>query len=282
MLEALTEYTFLRHAVISAVLASIACGIMGVIISEKKLVMMSGGIAHTAFGGIGLGHFLRIEPIIGALGVAVGSALAIARIKAQTSTNSDLLIGMFWSLGMALGVLFIALTPGYPPDISSYLFGDILTVSYLDMGLMLGFDVLIVLLSWSYFAWLKAFLFDEEFAQVMGVNTRLLENVLYILIALTIVIVIRVVGIILIMALLTVPAAIARQFTHDLTKNMLLATILGAIFCLSGLWVSFLVQVSSGAAIVCLASLGYLLTSLYQYWCRHNKTTGLTPPGGLS
>ena len=261
MLEGLFEYAFLQHAVIGAILASIVCGVMGTIISEKKLVMMSGGIAHTAFGGIGLGHFLRIEPLLGALGFAVCSALAIARIQRSTSTNADLLIGMFWSMGMALGILFIALTPGYPPDMSSYLFGDILTVSRLDLQLMLFLDAVIVLTVWAYFPQWKAFLFDEEFAQVLGINTRLLEKLLYVLIALTIVLVIRVVGIILVIALLTIPPAIAKQFSYDLKNIMLISIGLGIAFCLSGLWLSYEWQLSSGAAIVLVAVAGYVAAS---------------------
>jgi zinc transport system permease protein len=261
MIEGLFEYAFLQHAVISAILASIVCGIMGAIITEKKLVMMSGGIAHTAFGGIGLGHFLRIEPIIGALAFAVCAALGIARIQRSTSTNADLLIGMFWSLGMALGILFIALTPGYPPDMTSYLFGDILTVSRLDISLMLLLNAVIVLTVWAYFPLLKAFLFDEEFTRVLGINTRLLENFLYVLIALTIVIVIRVVGIILVIALLTIPPAIAKQFSHDLKNIMLLSMVFGITFCLSGLWISYELHLSSGAAIILVAVAGYVAAS---------------------
>ncbi|KYZ77811.1 hypothetical protein AXX12_17265 [Anaerosporomusa subterranea] len=261
MIDGLFQFAFLQHAVISAILASIVCGVMGAIISEKKLVMMSGGIAHTAFGGIGLGHFLKIEPMIGALGFAVCAALGIARIQRGTRTNSDLLIGMFWSLGMALGILFIALTPGYPPDMSSYLFGDILTVSRLDINLMLVLDAVIVFAVWAYFPLLKAFLFDEEFARVLGINTRLLENLLYVLIALTIVIVIRVVGIILVIALLTIPPAIAKQFSYDLKTIMLLSIGFGITFCLSGLWLSYELHLSSGAAIILIAVAGYLVAS---------------------
>ncbi|MDU4962176.1 MAG: metal ABC transporter permease [Sporomusaceae bacterium] len=271
MLEGLFQYAFLQHAVISAVLASIVCGVMGAIISEKKLVMMSGGIAHTAFGGIGLGHFLKIEPIIGALAFAVCAALGIARIERSTSTDSDLLIGMFWSLGMAIGILFISLTPGYPPDMSSYLFGDILTVSRLDIQMMLVLDVLIVLAVWAYFPLLKAFLFDAEFARVLGLNTRLLENLLYVLIALTIVILIRVVGIILVIALLTIPPAIAKQFSYDLKTIMLLSVGFGIVFCLSGLWLSYELHLSSGAAIIMLAAAGYGLASCRRSWLRRRS-----------
>lgn len=129
MIDAILKYTFLQNAIISAVLASIICGIIGTIIVEKKLVMMSGGIAHSAFGGIGMGYFLNIEPIIGALIFAIISSFGIVTIKEKSELNADTIIGMFWTLGMALGIIFISITSGYPPDISSYLFGDILTAS---------------------------------------------------------------------------------------------------------------------------------------------------------
>jgi len=125
MLTALLQYEYLQKAVLASIFASIVCGVIGVIIIEKKLVMMSGGIAHTAYGGVGLGYMLGFEPIIGAFIFAVAAAFGIGVIKRRAGGNSDVVIGLFWSLGMALGILFIALTPGYPPDLSSYLFGSI-------------------------------------------------------------------------------------------------------------------------------------------------------------
>jgi zinc transport system permease protein len=125
-------------------LASIACGIIGTIIVEKKLIMMSGGIAHNAFGGIGLGYYLGIEPLIGAMGFAIFSALGISQLQNRTRISPEVVLGMFWALGMALGILFIAVTPGYPPDITSYLFGDILTVSRVDLLITLIMDLIIV------------------------------------------------------------------------------------------------------------------------------------------
>lgn len=144
MIEALFKYTFMQNAFIASILTGIVCGIIGTIIVEKRLVSMSGGIAHASFGGIGLGYLLGIEPIIGGLVFAVMSSLGIATIKRKTNTNSDSLIGIFWSVGMALGILFISLTPGYPPDMTSYLFGDILTVSSFYLKIMAVLKCLII------------------------------------------------------------------------------------------------------------------------------------------
>jgi len=264
MIDAFFQYNFLQNAFISAILASIACGIIGTIIIEKKLVMMSGGIAHTAFGGIGLGYFLSIEPIIGALFFSVLSALGIAIIHKKAKTSSDILIGMFWSLGMALGILFIAFTPGYPPDMTSYLFGDILMVSQMDLNITIMLDCIIIFIILAFFDSFKAYLFDEEFAAIIGVPTTVLEYILYVLIALTVVILIRVVGIILIITLLTVPPSIARQFTYQLRNVILLSIVLGIIFCLTGLWLSYTLHIPSGSVIIIVSVCSYIITCAFR------------------
>ncbi|HZJ57146.1 MAG TPA: metal ABC transporter permease [Clostridia bacterium] len=257
MINSLIQYKFLQNAVISAILASVACGIIGSIIIEKRLVMMSGGIAHTAFGGIGLGFFLGIEPIVGAIFVTLCAAMGVVAIKRKTRMNTDIPIGIFWAAGMSLGILFIALSPGYPPDMNSYLFGDILMVSRGNIYIMLSLDLLIVFTVAALFHPLKAYLFDEEFSTVIGIKTAFIEVLLFALIALTVVVVIHVIGIILIMALLTAPPAIARLFTHDLKRLMLYSILLGAFFTLSGLWISYALNIPSGAAIALFISLVY-------------------------
>jgi len=260
MIEAVLNYQFMQNALMSAVMASIVCGLIGTIIVEKKLVMLSGGIAHTSFGGIGLGYLLNIEPIYGAFGFAVGASLSIAAIKRKIGTGADTLIGMFWSLGMALGVLFIGLTPGYPPDISSYLFGDILTVRSVDVILMGLLTIFMLLAVISLFNYWKAYLFDEEFLSVLGVNAEFLDYFLFVLIGLAVVILIRVVGIILVIALLTAPPAAARLYTDDLKKIMSLAVLFGLIFSLSGLGISYYYDLPSGAVIIFAASIFYFIS----------------------
>ena len=273
MIETILKYNFLQNAIMAAVLASIACGVIGVYIMEKKLVMMSGGIAHTAFGGIGLGYYLKVEPIFTALGVSVVAALAVAALKRKARTDSDLLIGMFWSLGMALGVVFIAMTPGYPPDIASVLFGNILAVSRSDLRLILGLDILVLATVYAFFQVFKAYIFDEEFASVAGVPVKALEYLMYILVAVTVVVMIRVVGIILVIALLTAPPAIAKQFFYDMKKIMALSVLLGIAFCLTGLWVSYTVRLASGASIVLVAVGSYALISLIRFGLRKRGGT---------
>ena len=260
MIQALSEYQFLQNAFAASLLASIVCGIIGVIIVEKKLVMMSGGIAHTAYGGVGLGYFFGFEPIIGAFLFSIAAALGIGTIKRKGGVQADILIGLFWSLGMAFGIVFIALMPGYPPDLNSYLFGNILSVTQADLILMLIVTALVLAVVVVLFNAWKAYLFDEEFASIIGVKTVFLEYLLLVLVAMTVVVLIRVAGIILVLALLTAPAAMAGLFSKQLKNRMLLAVLFGAFFSISGLWVSYGLNIPSGACIVMIAVACYFLT----------------------
>ncbi|HPK16499.1 MAG: Manganese transport system membrane protein MntB [Firmicutes bacterium ADurb.Bin248] len=257
MFEALFQYQFLRNALFSGLLASVACGIVGVIVIEKKLVMMSGGIAHTSYGGVGLGYLLGFEPILGAFLFSVLAAVGIGYVKRKGGTRSDVIVGLFWSLGMALGVLFIGLMPGYPPDLTSYLFGGILSVTRTDLTMALALSAIVALVVAMFYNDWKAYLFDEEFAAILGVRTAVLEYLLLILVAMTIVALIRVVGIILVMALLTAPAATAGLLTGNLKRRMLYAVLIGALCCTAGLWVSYALDIASGASIVVLCAACY-------------------------
>lgn len=258
MVHAILEYQFLQNAMYAGFLASIVCGVIGVIIIEKKLIMMSGGIAHTSYGGVGLGYLMGFEPILGAFLFAAAAALGIGFIKRIGGALFDIAIALFWSLGMALGIVFIAIMPGYPPDLSSYLFGNILSVTRSDLLLMSILTLVVILVVVILFNDWKAYLFDEEFAYIIGVRTAFLEYLLLILIAMTVVVLIRVVGIILALSLLTIPAAAAAMVTGSLKKRMLYAVILGNIFSIIGLWISYRTNMASGASIVIISALFYL------------------------
>lgn len=269
MIEAILNYTFMQNAFMAAILSSIVCGIIGTIIVEKKLVSMSGGIAHTSFGGIGLGYLLKIEPIVGGLFFSTLASVSIATLKRKTNTNSDTLIGMFWSAGMALGILFIALTPGYPPDMTSYLFGDILTVSSFYIKIMIALTFIILFFILSNFNYWRSYLFDEEFSKVIGINTIFLEYLLFILIAFSIVILIKVVGIILVIALLTIPPAIAKLFTYNLRNIMIYSILNGIVFSILGLMISYYYNIPSGATIILISVIGYLILAFIKKYIRN-------------
>lgn len=257
MLEAL-QFEFMRNALLAGLLAAIACGIVGVYVVVKRVVFISGGIAHASFGGIGLGYLVGISPVLGATFFALASALGMGLVTRRTRLPEDTAIGIMWALGMALGIIFIGLAPGYAPDLFSYLFGNILTVPFADLLLMVALDAIIVLIVVAFYKEFLALSFDEEFGTVVGVPVEALYLLLLCLIALTVVVLIRVVGIILVIALLTIPAAMARQFTHDLRKMMLLAILFGAIFAFGGLWLSFELDIASGATIILLSGAVFL------------------------
>ncbi len=264
MLEAIFKYSFLQNALLSALFASIICGIIGVIISEKKLLMMSGGIAHTAYGGVGLGYLCGFEPIIGAGAFALISSFIIGKIRRTKSRNSDIIISLLWAMGMSLGVLFTELMPGYPPDMNSYLFGNILSVTKSDLYTVIILSLIVVLIIALFFNDWKAYLFDECFSEIRGIKTYVLEYLLLAVIALSIVALIRVAGIILIIALLSAPAACASLFSKTLKGRMIIAVILSIVFCVSGITVSYYMGFSSGTVIVFIAVLSYFVLSVFK------------------
>jgi zinc transport system permease protein len=254
MLEAL-QYEFMRNALMAGLLAAVACGIVGVYVVVKRIVFISGGIAHASFGGIGMGYFLGISPIIGALVFSLASGLAIGGITRRTRLPADTTIGILWAIGMALGVIFINLTPGYAPDLMSYLFGNILTVPLSDILLMLVLDAVIIAIIVAFYKEYLILSFDEEYATAVGMPVERLYLLLLAMIALTVVVLIRVVGMILVIALLTFPAAMARQFTHNMKRMMLLSVVFGFIFTLGGLWLSYELKLPSGATIILLGGI---------------------------
>jgi len=259
MLAALTHYAFLRNAVYACLLASVVCGVIGVVIVEKKLIMMSGGIAHTAYGGVGLGYLLGVEPMLGAVLFSLGAAFGIGAARRKGGARTDVIIALFWSLGMALGIAFISLMPGYPPDMGTYLFGNILSVTRSDLWLMLGLTAAVCLAVFLFFNDWKAYLFDPQFSAILGLKTTVLEYGLLLLIALTVVVLIRVAGIILSLALLTAPAATAAFYTRRLGARMLAAAVISAVLCFIGLWISYAFDLASGATVIVLSVAVYAL-----------------------
>jgi zinc transport system permease protein len=271
----LFQYEFMRNALYAGLLASLACGIIGTYVVVKRIASISGGIAHTSFGGIGLGYYLGISPVLGAVFFTLASALGMGMVTRRTRIPEDTVIGVLWALGMALGIIFIALTPGYAPDLFSYLFGNILTVPFSDLMLMIALDAVILILVLALYREFLYISFDEESSTVMGIPTELIYLLLLCLIALTVVVLIRVVGVILVIALLTIPATTARQFTHSLRNMMALAVLVGAICTVLGLWFSYLFDLPSGATIVAVG-VTLLLISLGVTRLRKRMTTNGT------
>jgi len=254
------QYEFMRNAVIAAVLVNIACGIVGTYVVIKKIVFVSGGISHAAFGGIGLGYLLGINPIVAAIPFSLLSAITIGLISKRSKLSEDAAIGIIWAVGMASGIIFINLTPGYAPDLFSYLFGNILTIPVSDLYIMLVMDFIIILIVVLFFKEFYATSFDEEFSTVIGIPNRILYLVLLCMVALSVVVLIRIVGIILVIALLTIPSSICRQFTYNMKKLIISSIVTGIILTITGLWISYLLDLASGATIILLLALVFLLS----------------------
>lgn len=251
------KYTFIQNAFIGALLASILTSIIGAIIIEKKMVMLSGGISHSAFGGIGLGYYLGVKPIYGALVFAILFGNVLPALRRKEAADMDSLIGMLWSLGMAIGILFIYITPGYPPDISSYLFGNILTIKSADLVMMVVVTVLTLAMFMSFYHAIKLYIFDEEYAKVIGLNTVIMDQVLYTFVAISIVVMIKLVGIILLMTMLIVPASIAKLFVRSFSRLIKLAFVISLALTSAGLLLSFAFDIPSGATIILVSVLSY-------------------------
>jgi len=264
-MEALLAHEFMRNALLAGLLSSVACGVIGTYVVIRRLGFIAGGISHTCYGGVGLGYLLGFPPLLGAIGAAVLASLIIGVIDRRLGQHADTVIGVLWAVGMALGIVFIGLAPGYAPDLMSYLFGDILLVPRSDLRMMAVLDAIIIVTVIVLFREFQAISYDEEFATVGNLPVRLLHLLMLVLISMTIVVLIRVVGILLVIAMLTIPPAIARLFCRKITGMMVLAIALGALITIGGLLLSYAMglrglNMPSGALIILLAGSLYFLT----------------------
>ncbi len=259
MIEAL-QFEFMRNALVAGLLASVICGIMGTLVVVNRIVFLSGGIAHAAYGGIGLAFFFGWPYLLGTVGFALAAAMLMAAISIKSKHRADTIIGVIWAIGMAFGIILIDLTPGYNVDLISYLFGSILTVPKSDLWIMLAMGILITILVMYYYKDLLALSYDEEFARIRGVPVRGLYFALIGMLAVTIVLVIQVVGLILVIALLTIPPFIAEKYAKSLFQMMIVSSILGVVFTVSGLWISYTYNLTSGASIIMVSGCVFLLS----------------------
>jgi zinc transport system permease protein len=261
-LAAVVEQPFLRQALLAGLLASIGCGLIGPFVVVKRISFLAGGIAHSVLAGMGAGVYFGFDPLLGALGAAVVSALLIGWVRLAWRTGEDTAIGALWAIGMAVGILFISQTPGYATDLMSFLFGSILLVPTRELWFMAALDLALLLAVGLLYRHFIAVTFDEEFARLRGVPVTALYLLLLVLVALTVVLMIQVVGLILVIALLTLPAAMAGQWTHSITGMMTLATLLGAGLTSGGLALSYAPDLPPGPTIILLAGALYLVSAL--------------------
>jgi len=261
-LATLWSYGFMRNALLAGVLVSIACGIIGTLVVLNRIVFISGGIAHAAYGGVGIAYFLGADPVLGAVGFSLLSSLAMGLVHRKEGQRADTIIGVMWAIGMAIGIIFLSLSPGYKADLMSYLFGSILAVSTMDLWLMAGIALLSLVFMLLFYWKLLALSFDQTFATVRNVPVGPLYLAMITLIGLTVVIAMRVVGLIMVIALLTIPPAIANLYLKDMRAIMALSAALSMLFCTVGLIISYVLNFPSGAVIILVAGLAYVLAAL--------------------
>ena len=254
------QFEFIRNALLAGILVSISCGIIGTLVVVNRIVFISGGIAHSAYGGIGLALYTGLSPTLGAALFSVAVAMIVGAISLKNKHRADTIIGVLWAIGMGLGIIFIDLTPGYNVDLMSYLFGSILSVQKTDIWFMIPLVIVIILIILTFYREFIALSYDEEFAFVMGIPVKTLYLVLLCMTALSIVMIIRVVGLILVIALLSIPPYIAEKYTSSLGKMMVLASLLGILFTLLGLWLSYNYDITSGATIIMVAGVSFFIS----------------------
>ncbi|MCX7015793.1 MAG: metal ABC transporter permease [Candidatus Sumerlaeota bacterium] len=268
-LEAARQYPFLRYALAAGLLASVACGIVGTYVVVRRITYIAASMSHCVLGGMGAALYLQrvrhvpwCEPLYGAVAAALLAALVIGLVSLRAREREDTVIGAIWAVGMAVGVLFIARTPGYNADLMSYLFGNILMVSKDKLWLMGALDAAIVAVVLLFHRQLQAICFDEEFARLRGVRVEAFYLLLLVSTALTVVLLVTIVGIVMVIALLTLPVAVAGHFARSLWQMMGLSILLSVVFTTAGLALSYSPDLPAGATIIVLAGAVYLIVAV--------------------
>lgn len=271
-ISTLFSFEFMQHALLACILASIGCGVIGTYVVVKRIGFLAGGIAHSVLAGMGIAYFMGASPLLGATLAALVAGILIGWINLHWRQDEDILIAAFWSVGMATGVIFISRTEGYKIDLMSYLFGNILLVPHRDLYLMLALDIVILILVFLFYRQFLASAFDEEFSRLRGINVEFYYILLLCMVALTVVLLIQVVGLILVLALLVLPAASAAQFVNTIKRMMLLAVIFSVFITAAGLVISFEPDLPSGSTIIIVAGLFYILSIITRRLVRYFRS----------
>ena len=269
----LFNYTFFQHALLGSLFASITCGIIGTYIVTRRLVFISGGITHASFGGIGIGLYTGISPILGAAIFSVLSAFGVEWLSKRKDMREDSAIAVFWTFGMAIGIIFSFLAPGFTPDLSAFLFGNILTITPTDIWMLVILSLILIGFFYFFLTPVIYIAFDREYARSQRIPVRFFEYILMMFIALTIVACLRMIGIVLVISLLTLPQMTANLFTHSFKKIIFMSIGIGFISCSGGLLLSYQLQVPSGASIIFFSILVYAFCKMVKtlYLCKQTK-----------
>ncbi len=264
-----TQQTFLQYAVLTGILVSIACGVIGSYVVTRRITYIAGAIAHSVLAGMGAARYFQtvyhwewLHPLYGALVAALISAIIIGLVSLGAKQREDTVIGAVWAIGMAIGILFIFKTPGYNEDLMSYLFGNILMVSSDELWLIAGLDAVVVVIGLLFYKQFLAVCFDEEFARLRGISVEFYYLLLLCLTAITVVLLVTVVGIVMVIALITLPAAVAGMFSKRLWQMMVLSTLFTILFTTGGLALSYGPNLPAGATTIVLAGAVYLAVAI--------------------
>jgi len=272
----LFEYDFFRNAIAAALLMAVSCGLIGTYIVARRMVFISGGITHASFGGVGIAYYFGWPPMAGAAVFALIAALTTENLTRTKLIRNDSLIAVMWSLGMAIGIIFIYLTPGYSPNLMSFLFGSIITVTKVDLVLMLALTMTVTAVFAGFYRLIMFVSFDEQFAKTRGIPVMFINYMLIILVALTIVLSIRIAGIILVLSLLTIPQNTANLFTSNFGRIMTWSVVLGFAGALIGLISSYYLNIPSGATIIFSLVIIYLLGRLIRRMIRRKPAESIS------
>lgn len=262
MMEIL-EYTFFRNALMGMVLISVAAALIGTYIMTRRMVFLSGGITHACFGGLGLGYCLGINPLIGAAVFAAGGALGVDWLE-KRRVRGDSAIAVIWAAGMAMGTLFVFLTPGYVPELNTFLFGNVLTVTTIDLWIFLAFTLVLAGVYILLFPYIVAISFDADFARTRHMPVTAVNTLMTILTALAIVLTIKMIGIMLLMSLMTLPQITAELLTHHYRRMLALSALYSMVCCTAGLFLSYFISVPASATIVLLMIVVYIVTRIWK------------------
>lgn len=271
-LSDLLKYPFLQHALITGLLAGVACGVIGTYIVVRRITYIADGIAHCVLGGMGAAlylhrvyHWHSLTPMHGAIIAALIAAVIIGLVSLWAKQREDTVISALWAVGMATGVMFLAKTPGYNEDLMSYLFGNILMVSTGDLWMLVALDAVILAAGMLFYNQFMAVCFDQEFARLRGVNVDAFYLVLLMLAASTVVVLSAVVGIVLVIALLTLPVGIAGLFSSSMWRMMVISAVLCTLFTTSGLVLSYGPDFPAGAVTIIVAGASYLGATTFKW-----------------
>jgi len=280
--EAVAEHEFLRLALATGIVASVACGVVGTYVVTRRITYIAGGVAHCVLGGMGGARYFQavhgwewLHPLYGAIFAALLAAMIIGLVSLRAKEREDTVIGAIWAIGMAIGILFISQTPGYNEDLMSYLFGNILMVTREDLWLIAGLDVFVLGTTILFYDQFLAVCYDEEFARLRGLQVEFYYLLLLCLTAVTVVLLVTVVGIVLVIALLTLPVAVAGYFSKRLLPTMVLAAMFSALFTTGGLAISYSPDLPAGATTIVLAGAAYLVVTVMARLIRKSRVSAV-------